>query len=39
MKGTKFCKVFQLHNWKLPPMTHFPIIFTLFWKTKDLLQS
>ena len=38
-KGTKICKILQLHNWKLPPMAHFPIIFALFWKTYDLLQS
>jgi len=29
-KGIKFCKVLRLHNWKLPPMAHFPIIFALF---------
>jgi len=37
-KGTKICKVLQLHNWKLPSMAHFPIIVGLFWKTYDLLQ-
>jgi len=31
--------VLQLHNWKLPPLAHFPIIFALFWKTYDLLKS
>jgi len=38
-KGTKFCKVLQLYNWKLPPMAHYSIIFALFWKTYDLLTS
>jgi len=32
-KGTKTCKVLQLHIWKLPPMARFPASFGLFWKT------
>jgi len=33
-KGTNICEVLQLHNWKLPPMAHFPVrSFSLFWKT------